>query len=85
MSDPVPGTVMPLTAAELLELARRGKPIPADRVLATFAHEANWVQIYRGETAPGCGYQAMACEWAFIGPVRPPFELAQHAMSKGPT
>lgn len=69
-----------LTAEELLHLALTGQPLPADRVLATFADEKNWVQLYHCESAAR-GYKPLACEWAFIGPVRPPFELAQQALN----
>lgn len=70
----------PLSAGELIEMAIHGKPIRADRVLATFAQESNWVQIYHGETSPAADYKAKACEWAFVGPSRPPYELAQWAL-----
>jgi hypothetical protein len=76
--------ITPLEAGEILQFANDGKPIPADRVLATFANPDNWVQIYEGK-ATRQGYEARACEWAFIGPMRPPYELAQHAMSGEPT
>lgn len=71
----------PLYPKDLLEMGRKGLPVPAIRALATFGNEANWVQIYDGHTSPVCEYQAAACEWAFIGGVRPPYELAQHSMS----
>ena len=77
-SSPVPCS--PLTAGELFEAARYAKPIPMNRVLATFSQESNWVQIYHGETSPATDYKARACEWAFVGPSRPPYELAQWAL-----
>lgn len=74
--------ITPLTASELLEIANTpNAEIPMDRALATFADPRNWVQIYKGETSPASGYTAKACEWAFIGPVRPPYELAQNALA----
>lgn len=61
----------PLSAGELMDMAIHGRPIPASRVLATF---------YHGETSPAVDYEAKACEWAFVGPSRPPYELAQWAL-----
>lgn len=72
--------ILPLSPNDILQLALAGKPIPADRVLATFADPKNWIQVYRGETVQAGGYEMKACEWAFIGPMRPPYELAQHAL-----
>lgn len=70
----------PLSAADLYCAAVAGNPIPANRVLATFAEASNWVQIYHGEASPATDYKAKACEWAFVGPSRPPYELAQWAI-----
>lgn len=67
-----------LTNGELIDLVVNGQSIPATRVLATFADPNNWVQIYNGENHSG--YNPKPCEWAFIGPVSPPYELAQKAM-----
>ncbi len=73
--------IQPLTAREIWDMAQRGESLPADRVLATFADESNWVQLYEGKCLRP-DYEARACEWAFIGPIRPPFELAQHGLTK---
>lgn len=70
--------VRPLTASDILDMANRGESLPVKRVLATFADPSNWVQIYEGKSVSE--YAPKACEWAFIGPIRPPYELAQHAM-----
>lgn len=75
-----PVACSPLSAGDLYRAAVAGNPIPANRVLATFAEASNWVQIYHGETSPVTGYKAKACEWAFVGPSRPPYELAQWAL-----
>lgn len=74
----------PLTAGEILELARDGEPIPPLRALATYADPKNWVQLYGGVvsiSAPN-NYEPRECEWAFTGPVRPPYELAQNAIGR---
>lgn len=71
----------PLTAREIMDIALTGAPIPIERLLATFADPNNWVQIYEGK-ATREGYTARACEWAFIGPYRPPWELAQMALAE---
>jgi len=70
----------PLSAGELLEIATDGKKIPPERALATFAEESNWIKIHEGNALPDSGYTPRACEWAFIGPVRPPYELARNAL-----
>jgi hypothetical protein len=69
--------VRPLTASDILKMANLGERLPVARVLATFADPSNWVQIYDGKSVSE--YTPKACEWAFIGPVRPPYELAQNA------
>lgn len=74
-------TPEPLRAGDLLEIAMNGSIFPVDRVLATYADPNNWAQIYNGE-GPSY-YAAKPCEWAFIGPVRPGYELAQHALERG--
>jgi hypothetical protein len=71
--------VLPLAASEIMECAVNNKPIPVIRALATYAEKSNWVQLYHGESSGD--YKAHACEWAFIGPVRPPYELAQNALA----
>lgn len=70
----------PLTANDLMSLVLAGEPIPLDRALATYADPNNWVQLYHSESLSP-GYEAKPCEWAFIGPVRPPYELAQNALA----
>ncbi len=68
----------PLSAAELMAYAIGNLPVSVPRVMATFAARSNWVQIYEGRVSPAVGYyQANPCEWAFIGPVRPPYELGE--------
>lgn len=74
----------PLTAEDLFHFAIQGEQLPIERVLATFADEKNWVQLYHAESGAR-GYQPLPCEWAFIGPVRPPFELAQQAICERKT
>lgn len=71
-------SVTPLTAGELLSIATNGGQVPPFRALATYANRENWKQIYEGKTSDGA--PAHACEWAFIGPMRPGYELAQHAL-----
>lgn len=79
----------PLTARELFDIVSTpGSKIPMDRALATFAARENWVQIYMGTpcryrqpSGISTTYTPRACEWAFIGPVRPPYELAQNALT----
>lgn len=68
----------PYSVGDLMARALAGGPLDPMRVLATFAHEDNWVQLYDG-TSVG-DYEPKPCEWAFIGPVRPPYELAQRAI-----
>lgn len=70
----------PLTSSELITKAIFSQPISIRRVLATFADESNWIQIYGGEFPKRRGVKAKACEWCFIGPTRPPYELAQWAL-----
>lgn len=74
------GPPLPLSANELMMFAECGRDIPVGRALATFAEENNWVQIYGGRTSDH-DYFPKECEWAFIGPVTPPFELAQNALN----
>lgn len=69
----------PISSEELFRAAIHGEPLDADRVLATYADPRNWVQVYDGKTSTR-KYKAKACEWAFIGPARPPYELAQWAL-----
>lgn len=69
----------PLSAGELIALANGNISVPPMRALATFADESNWTQLYEAKSMKD-GYTARACEWGFIGPVRPPFELAQWAL-----
>lgn len=76
MSKPVP-----LSAAELIAIANGNIKVPPERVLATYADPGNWVQLYHCEAAAR-GYEPKACEWAFVGPVRPPYELAQWAIKE---
>lgn len=69
--------VRPYGEAELLSLARRGFGVDPLRALATFAEPNNWARIYDGKMLPTGGKSPMSCEWVFIGPTRPPYELAQ--------
>lgn len=73
--------VEPLTASDIVACAVSGVPIAADRTLATFADPRNWVQLYDSKALTG-GYEPRACEWAWIGPNRPPYELAQWALKE---
>ena len=68
----------PLTANDLLDSALRGDSIDPLRALATYADPSNWVQCYEGEDSNG--NKLKPCEWVFIGPTRPGYELAQHAL-----
>lgn len=70
----------PLTSHDIIGMAQSGSPIPPVRALATFANTDNWIQLYEGRTMQA-GYQPKECEWAFIGPVRPPYELAKNALA----
>lgn len=72
--------IEPLGISDLIDLTVSGGTIPASRALATFANPSNWKQIYGGKNHSG--YEAKHCEWAFIGPVRPPYELAQKAIEQ---
>ncbi len=72
-------TTKPLNTNDIFSMAQSGEPIPADRALATYADPSNWVQLYHGESSDR-SYVPKACEWAFIGPMRPGYELAQHAL-----
>lgn len=67
----------PLTASDLMAIALSGEPIPADRALATYADESNWKTVHPGG-------RNRVCEWAFIGPMRPGFELAQITIDRLP-
>jgi hypothetical protein len=69
-----------LTAADLMDAAIHGKPIDPLRALAAYADPSNWVQCYGGEDSDG--NKLKPCEWAFIGPTRPGYELAQHTLSR---
>jgi hypothetical protein len=71
--------VLPLQGRDILDIANAGESISAIRALQTFAQESNWVQLYDAKTSSK-DYSARACEWAFIGSVRPPYELAQQAL-----
>jgi len=73
------GPPLPLSADELMLFAQIGRPIPLNRALATFADPNNWIQLYQGKSVKD-GYRPKECKWAFIGPVRPPYELAQNAL-----
>lgn len=73
----------PYQPDELLTAARGGQPLDPLRVLATYAARDNWVPIHGGRTSPEDEYEAKACEWAFIGGVRPPYELAEWALKGG--
>jgi len=69
----------PLKVSDLIDLAVEGKDVPVPRALATFADPSNWAQVYDGKNSDGVVNPA--CQWAFIGPVKPPYELAQQAMN----
>lgn len=71
---------LPLEASDLMTMALDGQTPPILRVLATYAIASNWIQLYGGKRSPDKAYQVKACEWAFIGPMRPPYELAQWAL-----
>lgn len=77
MKTPLPE---PLSASEIFNAAVDGTPLDPMRVLATFADKRNWIQIYGGRTVSSA-YKPRECEWAFIGPVRPPFELAMNTLA----
>jgi hypothetical protein len=69
--------------AEVMRMALSGKPIPAKFALEAFADERNWEGVYTGgavatdgSTIPPRHY------WACIGPMCPPYELAQHALAR---
>ena len=79
--DKTPLSKSPLTQDDLMKMAVIGAPIPPLRALATYADEKNWVQLYGPLVAAG-DYQPKACEWIFIGPVRPGYELAQNAIGR---
>jgi hypothetical protein len=68
----------PLTGADILEIANDGERIPAGRALATYADPSNWVQAYNAVNSDGGALRA--CEWCFIGPMCPGYELAQNAL-----
>lgn len=57
------------SAEDLMTAGICGGKIDKDRALATYADPRNWIQIY----------QNGKCEWAFIGPTRPGYELARLA------
>lgn len=81
--DKTPLNKAPLTADDLMKMATIGTPIPPLRALATYADPKNWVQLYDGGVKPvESDYEPRACEWAFIGPVRPGYELAQNAIGR---
>ena len=69
----------PLKISDLIDLSVSGKDIPVPRALATFADPSNWTQVYNTKNEDGVVNPA--CQWAFIGPVKPPYELAQNAMN----
>jgi hypothetical protein len=69
----------PYSASEILAAANLGQKLDPIRVLATYAQSDNWVQIYGGDARPS-GYHAKACEWGFIGPMRPGYEMATLAL-----
>jgi hypothetical protein len=58
----------PYTQEDLLHVALRGERLDPIRVAATFAKRENWTQLY----------QDQRCWWSWVGPVVPPFELAQN-------
>lgn len=73
----------PLTGNDLMQMANTGTPIPPLRALATYADPKNWVQLYDcRDMPPQNGYHPAKCEWAFIGPVRPGYELAQNVIGR---
>jgi hypothetical protein len=69
----------PYSASEILAAANLSQKLDPIRVLATYAHSENWTQIYDGKPS-GKDYTPKACEWAFIGPMRPGYELAKLAL-----
>lgn len=63
----------PITQRDLLNLAfNRADVLDPVRVIATFADESNWTQVYADNR----------CYWAMTGPACPPYELAQNAMKR---
>lgn len=69
----------PLKLSDLIDISIKGKDIPLPRALATFADPNNWVQVYDCKNSDGA-FNADD-KWAFIGPIKPPYELAQQAMN----
>jgi len=72
--------IKPITTDDLLDAAIYGKAIDPLRVLAAYADPSNWIQCYGGEDSDG--NKLKPCEWAFIGPTRPGYELAQHTLAR---
>jgi len=70
--------IEPVTTYDLFESALHQVKIDPLRALAAYADPSNWVQVYNGELANG--NKCLPCEWAFIGPTRPGYELAQHVL-----
>ena len=63
--------------AELIQAAASAKGPDLLRVLATYADPLNWRQVHGGTFVGAPGGKSLGCEWAFVGPTRPGYELAQ--------
>ena len=64
--------IKPLEISDLFDAALNNTTIDPIRALATYADRSNWIQVYINNK----------CEWAFIGPTRPGYELAEFAIKK---
>ena len=70
--------IKPVTTSDILDAALQGTALDPVRALAAYADPANWVQSYGGEDCDG--NKLKPCEWVFVGPTRPGYELAQRAL-----
>jgi aspartate-semialdehyde dehydrogenase len=55
-----------------MRIALSGEPFDSLRIIATFAKRENWTQVY----------QDQRCWWSWVGPVVPPYELAENLFRK---
>jgi len=67
----------PYSTMELMHSAINGQKLNSQRVVATFGDRSNWTQVYGGTRAEGG--PVTGCTWGWIGPVKPPYELAENA------
>jgi hypothetical protein len=58
------------TESEILALLIKGESLETNKVLGIFASAQNWKQVYVNGKA----------WWSWIGPVLPPYQLAQRAL-----